>query len=285
MWRARWEYVAISPFYILFAVFGLFPLLYTIGLSFNSWTGAGQWTPVGLDNYAALLTHSQFLASLSNSLYYLIAGVPVLVVGSLLAAVVLNSAKLRFRTVYRTIFFLPYVTSEVIIAIVFIAVFDQNFGWLNALLRALGMPNVPWLSSPEWSKVPVLTLFVWSRLGYYLILMLAGLQTVPQELYDAASMDGASPTQSFLFITIPLMRGIILFVLVTTTIAVLNLFSAPFILTGGGPANSSSTLTLILYQTAFQWANYGLASAIAVVISLITVVIALAQIRLLRYSD
>jgi ABC-type sugar transport system permease subunit len=285
VWRARWQYLAISPFYVLFAVFGLFPLLYTIVLSFHTWSGAGPWDAVGLENYRSLASHGQFLASLSNSLAYLVAGVPVLVVGSLVAAVVLNNARLRFRGVYRTVFFLPYVTSEIIIAIVFIAVFDQHFGWVNGVFRAVGLPTVPWLTAQEWSKVPVLTLFVWSRLGYYLILMLGGLQTVPQELYEAASIDGASPTQQFLFITVPLMRGIILFVLVTTTIAVLNLFGAPFILTGGGPANSSSTLTLVLYQTAFSWANYGLASAIAVVISLITIVIALVQIRLLRFGD
>jgi ABC-type sugar transport system permease subunit len=285
IWRARWQYLAISPFYVLFAVFGLFPLLYTIVLSFHAWSGAGPWEAVGLENYASLASHDQFLASLSNSLAYLVAGVPVLVVGSLVAAVVLNDARLRFRGLYRTVFFLPYVTSEIIIAIVFIAVFDQHFGWVNGVFRAVGLPTVPWLTAQEWSKVPVLALFVWSRLGYYLILMLGGLQTVPQEIYEAASIDGASPTQQFLFITVPLMRGIILFVLVTTTIAVLNLFGAPYILTGGGPANSSSTLTLVLYQTAFLWANYGLASAIAVVIALITIVIALVQIRLLRFGD
>jgi ABC-type sugar transport system permease subunit len=285
VWRSRWQYAAISPFYIVFAVLGLFPLLYTVVLSLYQWSGTGPWQPVGLANYLALAGHAPFRAALFNSVYYLAVGVPILVVGSLVTAAILNNHRLRFRGAYRTIFFLPYVTSEIIVAIVFFAVFDRGYGLINGFLGLLGIGPVPWLVSPAWSKIPVLVLFIWSRLGYYLILMLAGLQSISRELYEAAAIDGANGVQAFRYVTVPLMRGIILFVLVTTTIAVLNLFGAPFVLTGGGPQESSTSLTLLLYQTAFRWTNYGLASAVAVVITLITIAIALVQIKVVGIRD
>jgi ABC-type sugar transport system permease subunit len=285
VWSHRWQYAAISPFYLLFAVFGLYPFLYSLALSFYQWSGTGPWVPVGLGNYGDLLTNTTFLSALVNSLYYLLFAVPILLVGALVAAAILNNPHLHFREVYRTILFLPYITSEIIVAIVFIAVFDQNFGLLNDLLRIVHVGPVPWLVSATWSKVPVLALFIWSRLGYYLILMLAGLQSIPTELYEASAIDGADSLRTVIYITVPLMRGIILFVLVVTTIAVLNLFGPPYILTGGGPQESSTTLTLLLYQTAFTWINYGSASAIAVVISLLSIAIAALQIRLLGLGD
>jgi ABC-type sugar transport system permease subunit len=285
LWKYRAQYAAISPFFILFAVFGLYPLTYSILLSFNEWPGNGPWKWVGADNYATLVTSDQFRAALVNSLVYFAFGMPCLVVSSLIMAVILNNRRLKYRGAYRTAMFLPYVTSEIIISIVFLAAFDNRFGLINGVLGWIGLPAVPWLVSTIWSKAPVLTLFIWSRVGYYLILMIAGLQSISAEIYEAASIDGASPVQSFFSITVPLMRGMILFVMVTTTIAVLNLFGPPFILTGGGPQDSSLSLTLLLYRTAFQWVNYGLASAIAVVIAAITTAIALVQIRFLKSGE
>lgn len=285
LWKYRAQYIAISPFFILFAVFGLYPLAFSILLSFNDWAGNGPWTPVGLANYTSLPSNNQFTAALANSLVYLALGVPCLVISSLVMAVILNNKRLKYRGVYRTTMFLPYVTSEIIISIVFLAAFDTRFGMINGMLAWFGLPHVPWLTTVFWSKVPVMVLFIWSRVGYYLILMIAGLQSISPEIYEASSIDGATPVQSFFAITIPMMRGMILFVMVTTTIAVLNLFGPPFILTGGGPQDSSLSLTLLLYRTAFQWVNYGLASSIAVVIAGITTTIALLQIRFLKSSE
>ncbi len=285
LWKYRAQYVAISPFFVLFAIFGLYPLVYSVLLSFNEWPGNGPWKPVGLSNYLSLRDNAQFTAALGNSAAYFAVGMPSLVLLSLVMAVVLNNKRLAFRGVYRTTMFLPYVTSEIIISIVFLAAFDNRFGMINGVLRWLGLPAVPWLVSTTWSKAPVLTLFIWSRVGYYLILMIAGLQSISPEIYEASSIDGANAFQSFFSITIPLMRGMILFVMVTTSIAVLNLFGPPFILTGGGPQDSSLSLTLLLYRTAFQWVNYGLASAIAVVIAAITTAVALVQIHFLKSSD
>jgi ABC-type sugar transport system permease subunit len=285
LWKYRAQYAAISPFFVLFAVFGLYPLMYSILLSFNEWPGNGPWKWVGIANYAELPNNDQFTAALFNSLVYFAFGMPCLVVSSLVMAVILNNRRLRYRGAYRTAMFLPYVTSEIIISIVFLAAFDNRFGLINGVFKWIGIPAVPWLVSTIWSKAPVLTLFIWSRVGYYLILMIAGLQSISAEIYEAASIDGASPTQSFFSITVPLMRGMILFVMVTTTIAVLNLFGPPFILTGGGPQDSSLSLTLLLYRTAFQWVNYGLASAVAVVIAAITTAIALVQIRFLKSGE
>lgn len=285
IWRYRWQYVAISPFYILFAVLGVYPLMYSLVLSFHEWLGAGPWELVGFRNYIELLGDGAFRAALWNSIYYFGIAVPVLVLGSLVLAAVFNSRTLRFRSVYRTVLFLPYVTSEVIVAIVFFSLLDKQFGMLNSFLKILHLPAVPWLVSAGWSKVSVLLLFVWGHLGYYLIIMVAGMQGIPLELYEAAAIDGANSVQAFRYITVPMMRPIILFVVIITTIAVLNMFGAPFVLTGGGPKNSSVSLTLLLYLMAFRFSNFGSASALAFIITAITVGIALVQMKLLRPNE
>jgi ABC-type sugar transport system permease subunit len=283
IWRHRVSYLFIAPFFISFAVFGLYPLGYTIALSFYQWDGGRDpWFPVGLGNYQDQFADSVFQISLLNSAVYWITLVPLLVGASLLLAVTFNSARLRGRGIFRTIVFLPYVTSTLIVGIVFISILDDNYGWVNALLRDVGLPAIPWLRSTGYSKFGVVLLMVWRNVGYYMIIMLAGLQSIERELYEAASIDGANARQALRWITVPLMRPVILFVVIITTIMVLNMFEAPYIMTKGGPEYSSQPLMLTLYQTAFQFGRFGAGSALAIVISLITIMITVVQARFIN---
>lgn len=283
IWRYRVSYLFIAPFFVSFAVFGLYPLGYTIVLSFFQWDGGRDpWFPVGFGNYLDLLANNVFQTSLLNSAVYWIVLVPLLVGISLLLAVTFNSARLRGRGIFRTIVFLPYVTSTLIVGIVFISLLDDNYGWVNALLRDVGLPTIPWLRSTGYSKFGVVLLMFWRNVGYYMIIMLAGLQSIERELYEAASIDGANSRQALRWITVPLMRPVILFVVIITTIMVLNMFEAPYIMTQGGPEYSSQPLMLTLYQTAFQFGRFGSGSALAIVISLITIMITVVQARFIN---
>ena len=287
IWRHRVAYLFIAPFFISFAVFNVYALGYTIALSFFEWDGGrAPWHPVGLTNYAKLLLDDDvFHISLVNSLIYWAILVPALVAASLLLAAIFNNARLRGRGVFRTVIFLPYVTSTLIIGIVFLSMLDDHYGWLNAGLAAIGLPAIPWLHSTTYSKFGVMLLMFWRNVGYYMIIMLAGLQSIDTEYYEAAAIDGATTIQQFRWITVPLMRRAILFVMIIATIMVLNMFEGAYILTKGGPEYSSQPLMLTLYQRAFQFARFGSGSALAVAVSLITIAISLVQLRFVREAD
>jgi ABC-type sugar transport system permease subunit len=285
LWRFRAAYLAILPFYISFVVFNVYPLVYTVELSFHSWKGGQDWTPVGFENYARIFEDDVFRKALVNSLYYWVGLVPLLTAMALIWATILNARRVRRRGTFRSLFFLPYITSEVIIAIIFLSLLDDNFGWVNGLLHLLGLGSIPFLFSTSMSKVSVIIVMLWRNLGYYIIIMVAGLQTIDQELYEAAAIDGARPLQTFFRIVVPLMRPMILFVGVITTRMVLGMFSVPYMLTRGGPEDSSIPLTLMLFNYAFRYTRFGDASALAMVVSLLMIAIALLQFRVLHRPE
>jgi ABC-type sugar transport system permease subunit len=173
-------------------------------------------------------------------------------------------------------------TSSVIVAIVFQEFLDKDFGWANALLRAFGLPIVPWLTNAVWAKFAIIFLAHWQGLGYNILIMLGGLQSIEREIYEAAAIDGAGRWQTFWQITTPLMRPILLFITIIGTIGVLNLFNQPYILTKGGPLNSTLTLTLRLYQLAFGSTRYGDGAALGFLMGLLIVLITMVQLRFLR---
>jgi cellobiose transport system permease protein len=282
IWRHRIDYLFISPFFIIYAFFHLFPLGWAFFLSFQQWSGFGDMKFVGLDNYRAVLTEGVTRAAFVNTLIFTAVLVPTGVLLSLIFAVLLNQRDLRFRGVFRTIYFLPYVTSSVIVAIVFQEFFDKEYGWANAVLRALNFQIVPWLSDVGWAKFVIIFLAHWQGLGYNILIVLGGLQGVDSEIYEAASIDGSGRWSTFWSITAPLMRPILLFIMIIGTIGVLNLFNQPYILTHGGPENSTLTLTLRLYQLAFGNTRYGDGAALGFLIGLLIVVITMVQLRFLR---
>ncbi len=285
LWRHRWPYLFIAPWYLLYGAFMLFPVVYSFWLSFQDWRGSRGTNFVGLANYQRLAQDDIFQQSLLNTLVIGILYVPLMLSLALIIATILNSALLKMRTFFRAAVFAPYITSTVIMALVFALIYDEHTGVLNFLLGLVGIPAINWTGSTEWSKVSVAGLLLWHWTGYNMVLMLAGLQTISQDLYEAAAIDGATAVQRFTRITVPLMRPVILFTAVLSTIGTFKIFNEPYILTGGGPLNSSTTVLLYLYNQAFQGFKLGYASALAYVVVAIVFILSMIQFRLLREND
>jgi cellobiose transport system permease protein len=265
------QYLAISPFYLVFLVFLLIPIVFSLYLAFTSWDGLGAIKFVGLQQFRFLVKDSVFWLALRNTLIiWVLSTVPMLFMSLVLASLI-NATK-RFTAFYRVAFFIPSVTSIVAIALFFSAVFSENYGLVNVILHALHLPSVDWLSG-SWSiKLVISILMTWQWTGYNAIIYLAGMQSIPPELYEAAKVDGAGPIRTFFSITIPLLRPIILFTVIISTITGLQSFTEPQVLFGstaavnpnsGGPGQAGLTLILYFYHQAFDNNDFGYAAAIA----------------------
>ncbi len=281
--KARWAYLFISPFYILFAIFGLYPLVFSIYLSFTKWNGRGAPLFIGLDNYRVLLLDNDFWKSMGNGVILFFLYVPIMTFVALVLAVILNSRRVRGFQIFRTIIFMPFVTNMVAAGFTFQIMLNQNYGLFNIILGWLGVPAVPWLNSEWGARVSLSLLIIWAWLGYNMVIMLAGLQTIPRELNEAALIDGASPAQAFLFVTIPLMKPVILFSVVLSTAGSFGLFTenaSLFSLSQGtGPLQSTLTPIVDIYNQAFRNLRMGYASAAAYVYFAFIFVLTLLQLR------
>ncbi len=275
-------YLFIAPFYLLFAVFGLFPIVFSFYLSFASWNGTGAIRWVGLKNYAELLADDTFRQALGNTLVLWIGHALPMLPLALAVALLLNLPWLRGRGVARAVFYLPNVTGVVPVALAFTLILDPRYGLLGFALRGLGLPAIPWLTDPTYSKWGIVLFIIWRALGWYAVVFLAGLQSVDPHLYEAAMVDGAGAWSRFRHVTLPGIAPILLFAIVVDTIGSMRIFTEPTILTGGGPANSSLSLAMYLYQNAFQFVKFGYAAAISYAIVAITLAAALIQLRLWR---
>ncbi|UOQ48334.1 sugar ABC transporter permease [Gracilibacillus caseinilyticus] len=267
-------YLYISPFFILFAVFGLFPILFSFYLGFHKWNGLGEMEYVGLQNFKWILTDPIFWKSLSNTLIMWVLGtLPQIIVGIVLAYA-LNSAIIKMKGLFRVSIFMPYVTSTVAVAIVFGVMFNsQEFGLMNVIIGWFGMDPMSW-STSEWGvKVAISTMVFWRWVGYNTIIYLAGLQGIPKELYEASVIDGASVRQKIQFITIPMLRPIIILTVFTSTIGALQLFTEPLIYIGRSYREEGITVVLYLYREAFANLAFGPASATAIILFIIIIVL------------
>ncbi|GCE14713.1 carbohydrate ABC transporter permease [Tengunoibacter tsumagoiensis] len=256
-------YLSIAPFYLLFLVFGLTPVLFSLYLAFQKWDGISSMRYIGFNNFSYLLTDTHFWQAIGNTiLIWLMATIPTLGL-ALISAFLLNTS-IRHTTLYKLAFFLPHVTSVVAIAIIFSTLFGNQFGLLNALITALGGGRIPWLLNPLGIKFAIACMIIWRATGYNAIIYLAGLQSIPKVLYEAARIDGAHSLQIFKNITLPLLRPIILFTVITSTISGLQVFTEPQVLVGpnGGPGASGMTMVLYLYQQAFSRDRFGYGSAV-----------------------
>ncbi len=283
VWSYWRFYLALSPFYILFAVFGLSPLLSTIVLAFQRWDGLSARRFTGLDNFRFLVEDPTFWLSLENTVVlFFMSTIPTLSI-ALVLAVMLHSA-VRFTGVYRIAYFIPNVTSLVAMAIFFGAVFSTNFGLINAGLRSLGIPEQDWLGQPWGIKIAVSTMIVWQWVGYNTLIYLAGLQSIPREQYEAAKVDGAGAVRTFVSITLPQMRSIVLFTVIISTIGGLQTFTEPQVMVGntGGPGQSGMTVVLYFYRAAFLNNDYGLAAAIALSIFMLVLLFTAINWRIFR---
>ncbi len=285
--RQFWpQYLAVAPFYVLFAIFGLFPIVFSIVLSFADWDGIGPLTWVGFAQYQYLLADERFWNAVLNTLLIgVMSTVPMLFFALVLAF--LLHQNIRLKGIYRVAYFLPNVTSMVAMAIVFGSVFSDSFGLVNSALTALDRDPVSWLSSYWGIKVTIAALLVWRWTGYNAIIYLAGLQSIPTELYDAARVDGATTRQVFTSVTVPMLRPVILFTLITSTIGSLGLFTEPQVLLGatGGTDEAGMSIVLYQYNQAFNQFDFGYGSAIAWALFVLAAVFSIINWRLLRDRD
>ncbi len=287
-WRedlVGWAFAA--PFVILFLLFLAFPIGASLALSFTSFGLRDLQNPVGatfvgLGNYADLLGDPKFWKSLLNTAYFVVIGVPVTLAIGLLIANALNSGVNRLKTVFRVGYYLPVITSIVAIAVVWRFLLNPDVGLVNMLLKAVGIDGPAWLANPVTAMPSIIAMGVWRNLGFAMIVFLAGLQAIPKTLYEAGSIDGAGRWQAFRFITLPMLRPTILFMTVITTIGYLQLFEEPFVMTGGGPLDSTLSVTMYMYQQGFTFFHQGFASAIAYVLFLIVAFVAFLQFKFLR---
>jgi multiple sugar transport system permease protein len=272
-------YVLLSPFLLLFAVFGVFPLLFSLWLAFQSWeptSGLQAMQFVGLDNFAFALQDEWFWKSMKNTAWLAVAsGVPQHLVAIPLAVFIHTRFK-RLRNAAIGAYFLPYITSTVAIAILFSSLFSTDYGIVNSTLRSVfGITNIDWLGDPDHIKPAIATVVFWRYVGFNVVLYLAALQTIPKDLYEAATMDGASPVQQFFHITLPSLKPMIYFGVTLSVIGGLQLFEEPFILTGGrgGSDQSGMTTAIYLYRMAFDFNDFGAASAMSWLLFAVVVVL------------
>jgi len=279
IYKARWPYLFISPFYILFLIFGVYPVLFSLYLSFTEWKGLGPIKFVGLKNFEVLLKDKVFWQSMTNGIILFFLYVPLMTFMALLLAVILNSKRLRGFRFFRTLIFIPYIMNIVAAGFTFRLMLNQKYGLVNAMLGIFNIAPVPWLESVWGGRVSLCLLVIWAWLGYNMVIMLAGLQTIPSDLTEAALIDGANPTQAFLYVTIPLMRPVILFSVVLSTMGSFNLFSEIYNLTNGGPVNATITPVIVIFNQAFGNFRLGYASAMAYVYFIILFVLTILQFR------
>ncbi|MGO8692478.1 MAG: carbohydrate ABC transporter permease [Rectinemataceae bacterium] len=282
LWAARHAYAFIAPFYLLFLVFGAFPIIWSIYLSFQDWDGLRPMKYVGLRNFAMLLHDQRFIDSVINTTIYWVVDTVFILGFALFMAILLNTPRLAGKRFYRIILFLPNVTATVAIGLVFSMVFDYNSGLANWLLHGLGIKPLGWLNSTQLSKIPVMVLSIWRAVPWYMLIILSGLQTINPELYQAATVDGAGPAQKLLHITIPGLSTVLFFCFLTVTIDSFRLFTEPYILTNGGPGSSSISIVEYLYESGFTTFKLGYASAMGYMLTAILIVISVAQLVSLR---
>jgi ABC-type sugar transport system permease subunit len=285
LWRARWPLLFVSPFFILFAVFGIYPIIFSLWLSFHSWRGVGDMKFIGLDNYALLFRDNLFWNSMLNSVIMFFIYVPVMTFLAVVLASVLNAGFLKLQGLWRALIFVPYITSMVASGYTFKLMFDQNAGIANKLLGLFGIQPVPWLNDVWWARVTLGIMMVWAWLGYNTVIMLAGMQTIPSELGEAARVDGASRMQVFFRITIPLLRPVIVFAVTLSIIGTFQMYTEPVILTGGGPIRATETPVMQIFSNTFAALKFGYASAMSYIYFAIIVVVTLAQLRLVTQRE
>jgi ABC-type sugar transport system permease subunit len=278
----------VSPALILLIVFALGPFLFTLWVSVHEWN---MLTPVaempfeGAANYTYLLQDDPlFRETFTNTVYFAVGNVAVSVVLALCVALILNGP-VKLRAFWRAAFFMPYVTAPVAIAIVWRNMLDSNWGMVNGLLDRVGLPQQPFLDSLDQAMPSVIGVAIWHGVGYYMIIFLAGLQAISHELYEAARLDGAGSWRLFWTITLPLLRPTLLFVVVVNTLGSLQVFDLPFVLTDGGPVNTTTTLVMNMYDTAFRFLRMGRATAMAVMLFGVIFVMTMIQMRVLREKE
>lgn len=268
-------YFFLAPFFTLFGVFMVYPLFDSIRLSTYSVRGMRHQTFVGLENIERLLADPLFWTALWNTAYFATGSLLLQLPVALALALLLSNARLKGRNLFRLSFFSPVLISGVFIAVIFYLLYDRRYGLVN---RVLGF-EIQWLQDPDLVMPALVLAGVWRWAGFNMVYFLAGLQSIRQELYEAAAVDGAGPWQSFVHVTIPALKPVIAFVVITSMIGSFQLFDLPYVLTEGGPGNASMTMVMYLYKHGFEFINLGYAATIGWALAVIIGVISIIQIR------
>lgn len=278
--KYKMPYLFILPFFVLFLVFQLIPIIWTVYISFTQWRGIGDPQFIGLDNYKKILIDNMFWEALKNTVVYWLSGLVLILIFALLIATILNSDLLKGRVFFKTVTFLPNVCAAIAMGLIFRLFFDENAGLINEALQAFGLSRVPWLTSTQFSKIPVIILNVWRNTPWFTMIILSGLLNIPRDYYEAATMDGAGKWKQFCYITLPSLGNILFFCSVTLTVDFWKLFNESYILPGPGTSNTS--LFQYMYESGFNTFNMGYASSIGVVLIVILAIISVIQLAVRR---
>ena len=287
MHTSRAAYWFLAPALLLIAAFFVVPIFASLALSATDFDIYAVASPantrfVGLGNYAELLQNPLFWTAVGNTLYFVVVGGPLSVAVSLGAALLVNSKLTRAKGFFRAVYFVPVVTTLVAVAVIWRYLYDPRFGLLNYGLHFLGIRPIDWLGNPHWAMPSIILMTVWKNFGYNMLIFVAGLQAISQDLYDAALVDGASAIQRFRHVTLPMLGPTFLFVSVTTMIGYTQLFSEPYVMTQGGPLHATYSIVLYMYEEGFRWWHLGYAASIAFVLFALVLGGTLIQRRLRR---
>lgn len=276
--RNFWGYLFILPNFLGFVAFMLVPILMSLYFSFTNYDVISTMQFIGFENYINLFQDEQFIVAIINTLWFTVLTVPAGIILALLLAVLLNR-QIRGISFFRTLVFIPVITSMVAVSLVWSMLYEENGGLLNTLLGYLNLPPVAWLTSTEMAMISIAIMSIWKGLGYNMTIFLAGLQGVPRDLYEAATIDGANAFQKFRKITIPMIGPTTYFVTLMALIGALQVFDQVNIMTGGGPVNATRTIAFHLYQYGFQFYKMGYACAAAYVLFILVFIVSLIQNR------
>lgn len=280
----------VAPSFAVILVFFFLPVLAAFMMSFTDFDiySLGNFSYirfVGIDNYRKLLENPLFWTSLKNTFYFVLIGGPLSVITSLGTALLLNNKLVKYKGFFRLTYFLPVVTTLVAVAIVWRFIYHPRFGFLNYMLSFVGVNPIDWLGDAQFSMPAIILMAVWKNFGYNMIIFIAGLQNIPEYLYEAAVMEGATEWQQFTKITIPMLAPTTLFISIITMIGYFQLFAEPYIMTQGGPLNSTLSIVLYMYQEGFRWWNMGYSTALAFALFFIIFIVTMIQFRIQKEVD
>jgi ABC-type sugar transport system permease subunit len=256
-------YLLIAPYIIHLLLFVVFPVAFSIVLTFHSWNIIAPMQYTGLSNYKVLFSDAIFWKSMLNTLIFLVIHIPLQIVFALTLAEVLNQ-NIKFKAFFRGAFFLPVIISGVVVTILWQQIYGYDTGLLNRLLVKIGLGKIGWLNDPTWAMPSIAVMATWKNVGLYVVLFLVGLQTVPPQYYEAAELEGATHLQKFFKITLPMINPTILMVVILSTIGGFSLFIEPYVMTGGGPLNSTISAVLYIYKQGFFYYHMGYAATLGI---------------------
>jgi ABC-type sugar transport system permease subunit len=274
-------YSFVLPYIIFFMLFVAYPLVFSFILIFHRWNIVTPMEWVGLKNFQRLFSDPQFFKAMRNTFVFLLIHIPLQIVVALAFSLLLNS-KMKLRGFFRAIYFLPVVVSGVVVTILWQNLYSFDSGVLNTLLTSIGMPKLPWLIDPGFAMPSIAIMATWKNVGIYIVLFLVGLQNIPKEIYESASLDGANKYSTFFRITLPMLNSTMVLIVALSTIGGFSLFIEPYVLTGGGPLQSTLSGMLYIYNQAFYFGHMGYAATLGFVFALVILLVVLLQRKVIE---